>query len=113
MLFTLLRFVVNAISLLAVSKLVPGFTFAGFGTALLAAVILGLVNAFIRPLLLLLTLPINILTLGLFTLVLNGAMLLLVAALVPGFHIDGIGTAVIAGIVLWLISLITNSFLRS
>ncbi len=106
-----LRWLLNALILLLVSQLLPGFVLASFWTALWAAVALGLVNALVRPILLLLTLPINLLTLGLFTFVINALMLVLVAKLVPGFSVADFGTAVVAAIILWLVSLATNHLL--
>jgi len=88
--------------------LLPGVTLSGFGAALLAALVLGLLNVFIKPILLLLTLPINILTLGLFTLVINALVIMVVSAIVPGFHVSGFWYAllfsVVLSIVLWLIN---------
>lgn len=104
----ILRWLLNATALLIVSSLVQGFAVESFYTALIAALILGLVNAVIRPILLLLTLPITILTLGLFTFVINALMILLVSTIVKGFVVDGFGPAFIAAIILWLISLVTN-----
>ena len=73
-----------------------------------AALILGLLNAIVRPILFLLTLPLTIVTLGLFLIVLNAVMLELTAWLVPGFHIDSFGWAIVGAIVLTLVSLVTN-----
>jgi putative membrane protein len=108
MLSILIIWLANAITLLIVSQLVPGFHIASFGTALILAIILGLLNAIIRPIILLLTLPFNILTLGLFTFIVNALMLTLASAIVKGFSIDSFGTAVFAAILLWLISFISN-----
>jgi len=108
----LLRWLINALALVVVARLVPGFTIDSFYSALIAAVILGLVNAIVRPLIVLLTLPVNILTLGLFTFVINALMLLLVSSIVKGFTVDGFGPAFLAAITLWLISLLTNLFLH-
>jgi len=108
----LLRWLINAVALVLVAQLVPGFSVDSFYSALVAAIILGLVNAVIRPLILLLTLPVNFLTLGLFTFVVNALMLLLVSSIVKGFTVDGFAAAFTAAIVLWLISLLTNLFLH-
>ncbi|MBI4022673.1 phage holin family protein [Candidatus Berkelbacteria bacterium] len=107
----LLRWLVSALSLLLVAYLVPGFEVAGVYAALIAALILGLVNAVIRPVLLLLTLPINILTLGLFTFIINALMLWFVASFIDGFAIASFGTAVWAAIILWLVGWVTNTLL--
>lgn len=109
----LLTIIMSALGLLIVSYLVPGFTITTFWAALLVAIVLGFVNAFLRPLFILLTLPINIVTLGLFTLVINGLMIMLVAWIVPGFSVDGLWAAIWASIVLWLISLITHGFAKA
>ncbi len=100
----LLTWLISALALLLSGWLIPGVEVRGFGVALLAALILGAVNAVIRPILILLTLPINILTLGLFTLVINAFMVLLAAALIPGFSISGFGVAIIFSIILSLIT---------
>ncbi len=104
----ILIWIVNAVTLLIVSSLVPGFEVASFYNALIASLVLGLVNALVRPILLLLTLPINLLTLGLFTLVINGLMIWLVATIVKGVDVTSFGAAVWAAIILWLISLASN-----
>lgn len=104
----IIRWLLNALALLIVSNVLPGFQVDGLWYALIAAAILGLVNILIRPLLLLLTLPINLVTLGLFTFVINALMLLLVANIVEGFSITGFGTAVWAAIILWLVSMLLD-----
>lgn len=104
----LLRWLLNALALILVSKLLAGFGVASLWSALIAAAILGLVNVLVRPILLVLTLPINLLTLGLFTFVVNALMLLLVSSIVRGFTIDGFGTALIGALLLWLISMVLD-----
>lgn len=104
----ILMWVINALTLLLVRNIVPGFYIESFYSALIVALVLGLVNAVIRPIILLLTLPINIVTLGLFTFVVNALMLSLVSTVVKGFSIDSFGTALTAAIILWLISFVTN-----
>lgn len=86
---TLARFLLSGLAVFVAARLLPGVRVDGYGTALIVAVVLGLVNAVLRPLLLLLTLPLNILTLGLFTFVIIGGLVELTAALVPGFHVAG------------------------
>ena len=100
----LYRWAINALALLVVSALVGGVKVSGPLAVLVAAAVLGLVNAFVRPVLFVLTLPINIVSLGLFTFVLNGLMLMLTSALVPGFHVKGFWAAVWASILLSLMS---------
>lgn len=104
----LLIWIINALSLLIVARVVPGFEITGFYSALIAALMLGLVNAIVRPILLLLTLPITVLTLGLFTFVINALMLWLVASIVKGFDITGFAPAFWSALILWVISFITN-----
>jgi putative membrane protein len=108
----LIRWLVNAIALYIVAYLVPGVHLANFWTALVAVVVIGLINALVKPILLLLTLPINILTLGLFTFVLNAILLLLAAYVIPGFTIDGFLTAFVASILLSIISTILHTLVK-
>ena len=100
----LIRWVLNAAALWLVVQLISGVTYRSIPTLLWAAALLGLVNALIRPILLLVTLPLNILTLGLFTFVINAIMLLLVDALIPGFDVAGFWTALLAAVLLAIIS---------
>lgn len=106
----LLLWIINALALLIAADLVPGFAIGGFYSALIAALVLGLVNMLIRPIVLLLTLPINLLTLGLFTLVVNGFMIWIVASVVKGVTVETFGSAISVAIVLWLISFVSNWF---
>lgn len=89
-------------------KLVPGIQIDHFRDLLVATLVLGLLNAFLRPIVLLLTLPVTILTLGLFTLVINGVMFYLAASLVEGFHVTGFGTAFVAALLFSLFSFTLN-----
>lgn len=104
----IIRWILFAVSLLFIAWAVPGISLAGFMSALWAALVIGLVNIFIRPILIILTLPINLLSLGLFTFVINALMFLLVAKLVPGFTVTGFWAAFIGSIVLSIISLFIN-----
>ncbi|OGG11338.1 hypothetical protein A2Z00_02160 [Candidatus Gottesmanbacteria bacterium RBG_13_45_10] len=106
------NWVLNAIALFIVSKIIPGIRLQDFGSALIAVVIIGLVNALIKPILFFFTLPITIITLGLFTFILNACMLLLASSLTPGFKVDGFGTALIGSIVLSVISTVLHSLVR-
>jgi len=90
----ILIWLLNAIALLAVAYLVPGIHVAGFAAALVAALVIGLVNMFIRPILVLLTLPITLLTLGLFILVINGALFYFVADWIDGFDVTTLGAGI-------------------
>ena len=109
----IIRWIINALGLLVVSNYVSGFSIISFSAALLISLILGLVNAVIRPIVFCLTLPINIVTLGLFTFVINALMIWLVAAVVKDdlLYVAGFWPAFWAAIILWLISLITSLLL--
>jgi putative membrane protein len=106
--YLLLRWILNTLALFVVVQLVPGFHYRSIVSLAIAALILGLLNAIVRPILFFLTLPLTIVTLGLFLIVLNAIMLELTAWLSPGFRIDSFGAAVIGAIVLAIVSWITN-----
>ena len=103
----LLRWVAGAVALLLVAFLVPGIVLDGVGAAFVAALVLGLINATIKPVVKLFTLPIRLLTLGLFTLVINAVLFALAAWLVPGFDADGVSAvflgALAYGLLTWAI----------
>lgn len=104
----LLVWILNAVALLAVTWLLPSIQVTGFGAALMAALALGFINTLVRPVLALLTLPITVLTLGLFYLVLNGLLFWLASAVIPGFHVAGFGPALLGallyGLIAWALS---------
>jgi putative membrane protein len=104
----LLLWILNAVALLAVTYLLPSIQVDGFGSALVAALGLGFINTLVRPVLALLTLPITIITLGIFYLVLNGLLFWLASALLPGFQIAGFGSAIFGailyGVIAWALS---------
>lgn len=104
------RLVITALGLWAAATIVPGVRIDGWGNLIVAALLLGIVNAVIRPIILILTLPLTVLTLGLFILVVNGISLALVAWLMPGFTISGLGAAVLASIVVGLTSWLASAF---
>jgi putative membrane protein len=108
----LIRLVVNAIALICVAYVVPGIHVSGLGGAIVAALILGIVNAILRPILIVVSLPLEVLTLGLFTLVINALLFWLVGALHVGLTVDGFWPAfwgaIVLAIVSWLISLVTR-----
>ncbi|HUJ70870.1 MAG TPA: phage holin family protein [Verrucomicrobiae bacterium] len=106
------KLAVNAIALLVVTSMFKGIRLDNNQATITAAVVLVLINTYLRPLVVLLTLPINILTLGLFTLVINALMLELVSKLIPAFHIDTFWTALGAALVISIISFLLNWFLR-
>lgn len=103
----LISLALSTVAVFVTAYILPGVKIDGWTTALIVAIVLGLVNAFIRPLLLLLTLPLTVLTLGLFSLVIVALCVMLVSAIVPGFTVDGFWWAMAFGIILALI----NSFL--
>ena len=107
----LLVWLINAVALIAVAYLMPGVSVATFTTALVAALILGLINAVVRPVLVLLTLPVTILTLGLFIFVLNGLLFWLVGSWIQGFVVEGFWSGVFGAIVFSLISWILSALL--
>jgi putative membrane protein len=107
----LLRFVLNALAVLAAAYIVPGITVKNFWVALIAALVIGIVNALVRPILLILTLPINILTLGVFTLIVNALMFWLAAYLVKGFDVANFTAAFLGALVFWIVSWFTNAML--
>ena len=100
---------ITAALLLFVANLVKGVNVEGWGAAFIGALVLGLVNAFVRPLMVVLTLPLTILTFGLFLLVVNALMLWLVAALVPGIRIQGFGAALLGSLLLALLNLAVDA----
>jgi putative membrane protein len=109
----LARWIVNAAALMLVAYLYPGVTVTSFIAALIAALVLGLVNAIIRPLLVMLTLPVTILTLGLFIFVINALLFWLVASVVDGFQVAGFGAALLGSILYSLLTLVTSWVLFS
>jgi len=100
----LLVWLVNAIALLAVAYLMPSISVSSFSSALVAALVLGLMNAIIRPVLLLLTLPVTLLTLGLFIFIINGLLFWLVGSFIEGFVVGGFWAGVLGAIVYSVIS---------
>ena len=98
------RILITSLGLWLADVLLQRMSFTDAPSMVLSALLLGLVNALVRPVIVLLTLPITFLSLGLFLLVINGAMLLLVARLIPAFHLDGLGTAVAASVIIGLTS---------
>lgn len=108
----LIGWLLNAIALLAVAYLLPSIQVASFGAALLAALVLGLVNTLIRPVLVVLTLPVTLLTLGLFLLVINGLLFWLVGNLLDGFSVGGFWPGVFGALLYSLISWLLGSLLQ-
>ncbi|HEY1098115.1 MAG TPA: phage holin family protein [Myxococcota bacterium] len=104
-----LTWLLSAVALAVSAWIVPGVSVDSFGTALVAAAILGLVNAVVRPILVVLTLPVTVVTLGLFLLVVNAACIALAANVVGGFRVDGFLPAVLMVVVLTLVSSVVGS----
>ena len=107
----LVRVAVNALAIMLAASILPGIDVDGIVSALAAAVLLGLVNAFVRPVLLILTLPITLVTLGLFLFVLNGLCFWLVASVVKGFHVAGFGSAMLGALVVSAVSWILTALI--
>jgi putative membrane protein len=109
----LLRAAIAALGLWVASLLLPGISFDSTTTLAIAALLLGVVNAVVRPIAFFLTLPLTVVTLGLFLFVLNAAMVGLVAMLLPGFTISGFWTAIGAAVIVWLVSWVGSSLIGS
>lgn len=105
----LIRWLILTLSILAAAYLLPGLEVSGFLAAFFAAAALGILNAFFRPILLLLTLPLNVLTLGLFTFVINALMLMMASGVITGFHVRGFWSAVFGSLVISIISWLLTS----
>jgi putative membrane protein len=107
----LIRWVILTASIIIASYLLEGIRVSGFFSAFFAAAALGILNALFRPILLILTLPINVLTLGLFTFIINALMLKMASGIIPGFEVYGFWTAVIGSLIISVISWLLNSFI--
>ena len=107
-----IRWLISAITFIIVAYLFASFQFDSFTAVLIAAIVLGIINAIIRPIVLILTLPINIVTLGLFTLVINAFMLWIVHLIVPGFEIAGFWAAIWGGIIFWIVNWFISLFFK-
>jgi len=105
---TLVRWLLLAAALLLVAHLYPGVTVASFGSALIAALVLGLFNTLVRPLLVLLTLPVTLLTLGLFLFVINALMFWAAASVLDGFNVAGFGAALIGSLIYSLCGMVID-----
>ena len=106
----LLHWIISALSLMIVAYIFPGIQLQGMGAALIAPIIIGLINATLGLILKIITLPLTILTLGIFWLIINALMLQLAAAIVPGFYVAGFLSAFFGAIVLSIVSMILRSF---
>ncbi|MBX7225000.1 MAG: phage holin family protein [Chitinophagales bacterium] len=113
----LLKFILRALIILLICHYLPGTTLdsgtplENFKTALIVAIGLGLLNTFVKPLLVLFTIPITFLTLGLFLLIINGLIVLIAARLIPGFHVDGLLSGLIFSVILSILSWFVEKFI--
>lgn len=112
MLKLLLHWLLSALALLLVAHVVPGFYLRGLVPALVASLVIGLLNATLGLLLKIVTFPISILTLGIFLLVINGLMILLASSIVAGFHVSGLGPAFVGAIVLALLGMLIRALTK-
>src|SRR3989338_372902 len=108
----LVDLLVRALVLLTTAYLLPGFKIDSYTTAVIVALVLAILNILVKPLLFILTLPITIVTLGLFYFVLNAILLVIASKFIEGFKIDSFGTAVLASLIIAVISSILNNFIR-
>ena len=107
-----IRWLVTTVAVLVAAHLIPGVSYEGWGTLLGASLLLGIINAFVRPILLLLSLPFIIVTMGLFIFVINALLLMLVSKIVPAFQVSGFWSAFFGSIVISLVSWLLSSFFR-
>ena len=107
----LIRWLILTIAIFITAYLIDGIHVTGFFSAFFAAAFLGLLNAFFRPILLILTLPINILSLGLFTFIINAMLLMMVSGLIPGFQVYGFWSAVFGSLLISLVSWTLTAFI--
>ncbi len=109
--YTIARIFVSALALLVVARYLPGVTVDGLYTALIAALVLGILNVTIKPILVILTLPISILTLGLFMFVINAALFMFTASFIEGFAVSNFWVALLASLIVSVISALGNRFI--
>lgn len=108
----IIRILITAGALLLVSYFIPGIEVASFYTAIIVALVLGLLNIFVKPLLVILTLPVTILTLGLFLFVINALLFMFAASFVEGFEVEGFVTALIGSLLVSIVSALGNSLIE-
>ncbi|HEC30826.1 MAG TPA: phage holin family protein [Candidatus Yonathbacteria bacterium] len=109
----ILRLLITTLALLGVAYFIPGIVVDSFSIAFVVAILLGLVNLILRPIFIVLTLPINILTLGLFTFVINGLLFWFVASFIDGFNVDGLFVAVVGALAVSIVSFVGNKLIVS
>ena len=108
----LVRWLLLAVAIFTAAYMIDGIHVAGFMSAVMAAAVLGVLNAFFRPILLILTLPLNILTLGLFTFVINAMLLMMASGIIGGFSVDGFWTALLGSLFISIVSWLLTSFIN-
>jgi len=108
----LLRWLILTLAIVIAGYLFPGIQVSSFGAALLSAMVLGILNAFFRPILIILTLPINILTLGLFTFVINAFLLMMTSGVIGGLIVNGFGSALLGSLIISVVSWLLSSFIN-
>jgi len=107
----LIRWLILTAAIILASYMLDGIEIKGFFSAFFAAAVLGILNALFRPILIVLTLPINILSLGLFTFLINALMLKMASSVIPGFEVHGFWTAIFGSLVISIVSWLLNSFI--
>lgn len=107
--YLFLRLIGFALVIMFISWIIPGISVDGFGSAIVVSIVIALINVFIKPILILVTLPINILTLGLFTLVINALLFMFAGYIAPGFEIEGFFSAFVGALLLSILSIGLNS----
>ena len=108
----MIRWLILALAVMLASYLISGIRVEGFVSALIAAALLAFLNAFFRPILLILTLPINLLSLGLFTFAINAFLLMMVSGVIDGFHVESFGAGLLGSLVISLVSWLLSSFIN-
>ncbi len=108
----LIRWLILALAVMLASYMITGIRVEGFVSALIAAALLAFLNAFFRPILFILTLPINLLSLGLFTFAINAFMLMMVSGVIDGFHVDSFGAGLLGSLIISLVSWLLSSFIN-
>ncbi len=108
----LLRWLILTVAIMVAAYLFPGIQVSGFVSALFAALVLGILNAFFRPILFIMTLPINVLTLGLFTFVINALLLMMTSGVIGGLVVAGFGSALLGSLIISLVSWLLSSFIN-
>lgn len=107
----LLRWLILTVAILVAAYVIEGIQVSGFLSAFFAAAVLGILNAFFRPILIILTLPINILSMGLFTFVINALLLMMASGVISGFHVRGFWSAILGSLIISLVNWFLSSFL--